>query len=222
MSLYGQKPSNVSHHPTEFCGFRHCGSGDILVLVCHVVLKDHVIKVLKSAITIFSKAHGMSYSHIRNFTIKAALTKTFACMSNEVQCVNTILHSNWWNIGKKTFVGPSKNGDRKQKERKREKKAIAKLFALHASVKISFRNKQYFPYPYYVKVPRGLISWDSRKKKSQIIRFFSGTSYGGDRHRVTFTTSNISLHLTVTCSRLENELKVHSQVWDNFWQINAL
>ena len=58
------------------------------------------------------------------------------------------------------------------KKREREKKAIAKLFAVHASVKISFRNKQYFPYPYYVKVPRGLISWDSRKKKKARLHDF--------------------------------------------------
>ena len=83
MSRYGQKPRSVSHHPTKFCGFRHCGSGDIMILVCHVILEDHVIKVLKSAITIFSKAHGMSHSHIRNFTIKVALTETFACVSSD-------------------------------------------------------------------------------------------------------------------------------------------
>ena len=47
-----------------------------------VILEDHVIKALKSAITIFSKAHGMSYSHIRNFTIKVALTNTFVCVSS--------------------------------------------------------------------------------------------------------------------------------------------
>ena len=54
-----------------------------MILVCHVILEAHVIKELKSAITIFSKAHGMSYSHIRNFAIKVALTKTFACESSD-------------------------------------------------------------------------------------------------------------------------------------------
>ena len=73
MSLDGQKPPNVNHHPTNFYGFRHCGDGDIMILVCHVILEDHVIKGLKSAIAIFFKAHGMSYSHIRNFTIKSSL-----------------------------------------------------------------------------------------------------------------------------------------------------
>ena len=78
-----KSPPNVSHHPTKFCGFRHCRSGDIMILVCHVILEDHVIKVLKSAITVSSKAHGMSYLHIRNFTIKVALTKTFACVFSD-------------------------------------------------------------------------------------------------------------------------------------------
>ena len=34
----------VSHHPTKFHGHRHCGSGDKMVLVCHVISQDHVIK----------------------------------------------------------------------------------------------------------------------------------------------------------------------------------
>ena len=25
-------------------GHRHCGSGDMMVLVCHVILQDHVVK----------------------------------------------------------------------------------------------------------------------------------------------------------------------------------
>ena len=47
--------------------------------------------------------------------------------------------------------------------KKREKKAIAKLFALHPNAKISFRKRQYSPY--YVKVPQKLISWASIKNK---------------------------------------------------------
>ena len=53
-----------------------------MVLVCHVILEDQVIKGLKSAITLYSKAHGMSYLHIRNFTVKVALMKTFALHAN--------------------------------------------------------------------------------------------------------------------------------------------
>ena len=56
-----------------------------MILVCPVILEDHVIKVPKSAITVFSKAHGVSYLHIWNFTIKVALTKTFACVSSFIQ-----------------------------------------------------------------------------------------------------------------------------------------
>ena len=36
----------LSHQPTKFGGHRHCSSGDIMVFVYHVTLKDHVIKAL--------------------------------------------------------------------------------------------------------------------------------------------------------------------------------
>ena len=147
---------NVSHPPTKFCGYRHCGSRDIMALVCHMILEDHLINALKSAIAIFSKAHGMSYSHIQNFT------KTFARVSSNSSLILVTLpaykmmkhtQEKLFQVHPKTATG----------SKKREKKAIAKLFALHANAKISFRNKQYSPY--YVKVPRKLISWPSRKNK---------------------------------------------------------
>ena len=31
----------VNHHSAKFSGFRHCGSKDIMVLFCHVILQDH-------------------------------------------------------------------------------------------------------------------------------------------------------------------------------------
>ena len=34
----------VSHHPGRFSGHTHCGIGDIIVLVCYEIWKDHVIK----------------------------------------------------------------------------------------------------------------------------------------------------------------------------------
>ena len=37
---------DVSHHPTKFVGHRHCDSGDIMVLVSHVISQDHVTKWL--------------------------------------------------------------------------------------------------------------------------------------------------------------------------------
>ena len=34
----------VYHHPAKCGGHRLCGSGYIMVLVCHLILKDHIIK----------------------------------------------------------------------------------------------------------------------------------------------------------------------------------
>ena len=48
-----------------------------------MIFKDHVTKALKSAITVFSKAHGMSYSHVQNFTITVALPTTFDSLSGD-------------------------------------------------------------------------------------------------------------------------------------------
>ena len=31
-----------SHHPAKFFGYRYCSSGDIMVLVGHVILQDYV------------------------------------------------------------------------------------------------------------------------------------------------------------------------------------
>ena len=36
----------MSHHSNKFGGHRHCGIGDITILVCHVISQDHVIKGL--------------------------------------------------------------------------------------------------------------------------------------------------------------------------------
>ena len=30
----------VTHHPFTFGGHRHCGTGDIIVLVCHVISQN--------------------------------------------------------------------------------------------------------------------------------------------------------------------------------------
>ena len=133
-----------------------------MVLVCHVISEDHVVKARKSALINFSKAHGLSYSHIRSFTIKVALTKTFACVSSDSSLilVTPSCITNDEIYTKKTFVSPSKTatGSKKRKE-----KAIAKLFALHANAKSSYRNKQYSLH--HVKVPREFISWASRKNE---------------------------------------------------------
>ena len=36
----------VSHLPAKFDGHRHCGSGDVMFLTCHVTSRDHVFKGL--------------------------------------------------------------------------------------------------------------------------------------------------------------------------------
>ena len=41
---YRQKPIKISYHPANFTRHRHCSSGDIMVIVYHVILQDHVIK----------------------------------------------------------------------------------------------------------------------------------------------------------------------------------
>ena len=38
------EPLIVSYRPTKFGGHGHCGSGSIMVLVCHMILQDHVSK----------------------------------------------------------------------------------------------------------------------------------------------------------------------------------
>ena len=44
--LYGYKPVKVSHHPTKVDGHKHCGSGDIMVLICLLISQDIVVKWL--------------------------------------------------------------------------------------------------------------------------------------------------------------------------------
>ena len=34
----------ISHYRAKFGGHRHCDSGDIIVLVCHVISQEYVIK----------------------------------------------------------------------------------------------------------------------------------------------------------------------------------
>ena len=45
MTLWWGVPPNLNHDPTKFGGHRHCSSGEIIVLVCHVILQGDVIKV---------------------------------------------------------------------------------------------------------------------------------------------------------------------------------
>ena len=143
-----------------------------MVLVCHVILEDHVIKVLKPPLLFSLKhmAHSMSYSHIRNFTINVALTKTFTCVfsaSSLILVTPFCITNN--EIYAKNFCRSVQK--RRQEAKREKKKAIARLFALHANAKSSYRNKQYSRY--YVKVPGKFVSWASRNNKMPNYRIFS-------------------------------------------------
>ena len=48
MKLHCWEPLMMNHHATKIGGHRHCGSGDIMILVCHMILQDHVIKCCSS------------------------------------------------------------------------------------------------------------------------------------------------------------------------------
>ena len=48
MWLYGQKALKVSHYSGKFGGHKHCGSGDIILLVCHAISQDHTTKGLSN------------------------------------------------------------------------------------------------------------------------------------------------------------------------------
>ena len=43
----------VNHHPAKFSGHRHWNSGD-MVLVCYVILQNHMMKGLKEFTAVFS------------------------------------------------------------------------------------------------------------------------------------------------------------------------
>ena len=42
IGLYGWKSLKLNDHFTKSCGHRHCGSGDIMVIVCDVISQDHL------------------------------------------------------------------------------------------------------------------------------------------------------------------------------------
>ena len=156
--------SPVSHHRSNSRGLRHCVSGDEMVLIYHMILKDHMTKALKSANTIFSKAHGMSHSHIRNFTITGALTKTFASASSDSSL--TLVRPSC--LTKDEIYAKSVTGRKKRKN----KKTVAKLFALHANAKSSHRNNTQYSLYYVSKSLVNFFLGLLERPKCQVIKFF--------------------------------------------------
>ena len=54
----------VSHHPAKCGGHRHCGSGDMFLVVKG---QDSICPRLNLSLLFISKAHDMPCSHTRNF-----------------------------------------------------------------------------------------------------------------------------------------------------------
>ena len=86
-----------------------------------------------------SKAYGMLWSYIRNFTVKRTLTKTFAEVSNEKRPIQVtrFLGNEWWNICKKAFFSHYWRTNKKEQKKTTTTQAVAKLFALYANAKIT-------------------------------------------------------------------------------------
>ena len=145
-----------------------------MVLVCHVILEDHVIKVLKPPLLFSLKhmAYSMSYSHIRNFTINVALTKTFTCVfsASSLILVTPFCITNNEIYAKKTFVDPSKNDDRKQKERKKKQQQGFLPYMQTQKVHIEINNILAIMSKCLGNLFRGLLEIT----KCQIIGFFPG------------------------------------------------
>ena len=82
----------------------------------------------------------VSYSHIQNFTITVALTKTFASASSDS---SLILVTSSCATNDEIYA----KSVTEKKKRKKTRKAIVKLYALHANAKNSHRNNtQYLLY----------------------------------------------------------------------------
>ena len=46
LRLYDWEPLTLGLYANNFGGFRYCGRGDKMILICHVSSKDHMFKGL--------------------------------------------------------------------------------------------------------------------------------------------------------------------------------
>ena len=53
MWLHGLELLKVSHPPTNFFDHKYCGGGDIMVLVCHMIFQDQIMKQSFDFVTLF-------------------------------------------------------------------------------------------------------------------------------------------------------------------------
>ena len=68
MWLHGLELLKVSHAPTKFFAYKYCGGGDIMVLVCHMIFQDQMMKQSFDFVTLF-------FVSILSKTINAFSTK---------------------------------------------------------------------------------------------------------------------------------------------------
>ena len=132
------------------------------------------------------------------------MTKTFTSVSNNSSWIlvtqSCVTDDEIYT--KKDSVGPSKNYDRKEVgKRKKDGQLQSQAFCITCKHKSSHRYMQCSLY-YFSNCLKHLLLGLLERPKCQNIHFF-GTSNSVDRHGGSFTTSDISSHLTGTWSRLE-------------------
>ena len=139
---YGREPFKISHHPAKYCHHRHCDSGDIMILACHLILQDHVIKESCDfcgweplMISQYPAKFG-DHRHCGSADVMLLVVEeeNFRC-SQHIILLTPILvtrtQSSWTKNWKQLFPVRPKARTRKRKSKKG--KAIAKCFALDAN-----------------------------------------------------------------------------------------
>ena len=66
MLLFGLQSIKVIYDPVNFGGNRHSGSGDITVLVCHVISQHYVIKAVIALVVSHHPAKFGDHKHCRS------------------------------------------------------------------------------------------------------------------------------------------------------------
>ena len=61
ISFFWYEHIEVSYHPAKFGGNKHSSKGDIMTFVCHMTLKDFVIKTLYDFIDRVTQDKSPSY-----------------------------------------------------------------------------------------------------------------------------------------------------------------
>ena len=100
MKLHCWEPLMINHHATKIGGHRHCGSGDIMILVCHMILQDHVIKCCSSLWLEASKGKSA-------YCYGAIIRTEIAC--NKKICYESILNSVYPRSRTQLYINKNRN-----------------------------------------------------------------------------------------------------------------